>query len=272
MSEEDPAPKILNRAKENKMTNRTRNIVSSLIVPALCAVALATPSVAFAGSGQISSTLFHVDAVSGSLTGSADIPLVGGPSASGDYFWNLDAPITVKASDSTVLGVITGLSTYINTDPMVSMSFSVVSGGSATLWTLSSATVNFPAMNASGISSAAMTITDSDGGAATTTGNYLAGVKSFQASTNLGTFSSLVGNLSAGANLSATGSENFPLVGYSPIVGSVSSIQTAFSFTLSANDQASGTGVFAVVPEPGGVLQMATCLTGFAGLLIRRRK
>jgi hypothetical protein len=55
--------------------------------------------------------------------------------------------------------------------------------------------------------------------------------------------------------------------GWAPIAGSVSSIESEFHFVLSANQEASGTSMFEVVPEPVGLSFLA-----LGGLALLRRK
>ncbi len=275
MSGEDPARKILEKAKENKMTNRIGSIVSGLLAPVLCAATFGVSSATYAGNASISSSLLTIQATANSQSGIVSIPMSGSPDANGEYFWNSTSPIQVTAVNNpgVVLGTITSLSTYINTDPIVTIAFSVISGSAATSWSISSATLSFPALsNPGALASGAITITESDGNTATIKGGYAGGTKTFQPATNVGIFANLVSNTSAGANLSSTVSEAYPGVGYTPILGSVTAMQTTAAFELSANDQASGTGVFAIVPEPSAILALATGLTGLAGLVVRRRK
>jgi hypothetical protein len=55
----------------------------------------------------------------------------------------------------------------------------------------------------------------------------------------------------------------------SSIAGLVTDIQAEYQFTLSANDSASGTSRFEVVPEP---VAMHLALLGIVGLLLARRR
>lgn len=69
--------------------------------------------------------------------------------------------------------------------------------------------------------------------------------------------------------------DRWPAVGYAPISGPVSSIQTRWRFTLSAGDSASGRSSFVVqsapaVPGPGAVL-LGAIGAALAGWMRRRR-
>ena len=55
------------------------------------------------------------------------------------------------------------------------------------------------------------------------------------------------------------------------ILGAVTSVQSSFSFQLSANDLGSGSGSFSV-PEPGTFGMLAVAAIGLLGLARRRSK
>ena len=76
-------------------------------------------------------------------------------------------------------------------------------------------------------------------------------------------FSQLVPGFTVGPLGSSASSQNS---GLQTITGSVSSIQSFFDFTLSANDEASGTSNFAVTPEPSSlVLLLGAAVMGLLG-------
>ncbi|MHB9038345.1 MAG: hypothetical protein ACYC64_16950 [Armatimonadota bacterium] len=157
----------------------------------------------------------------------------------------------------------------VDADPVITLNFVVLSGTSNTSFTISSALLSFPAINAEGTASAGVTVTDINGDTATATG-LIPGSKFYEAAYNgSSVFAKLVTSpIVAAAYGSTTGSENVPpWVG----MGSVSSMQSKFSFSLTPGDSASGTSVYTIreVPEPTclGVLAM-----GLVGLAAGRRR
>ena len=97
------------------------------------------------------------------------------------------------------------------------------------------------------------------------------GIKAYQAQYNSGPsiFANLVSPVNAPTDTSNTGSDRFPAAGRVPISGIVNSIQSQFSFQLTANDSASGTSSFnltggTIVPEPSSLV---LALLGGLGLL-----
>jgi hypothetical protein len=177
------------------------------------------------------------------LTGSWTSPTTDGS------WGSLTSPnIPIDATGTNTVLAEIALSDTSETDPTAAVAFGFVAGATPTTFTISSALVSFPAViNPNGTASAAMTVTSFDGGGATVTGNY-AGPESFQALYNgANVFTSLIPGVATGPNSSNSVSAG-PVVGVVP--GAISSIQSVFSFTLSANDLASGTGRFSV-PEPG---------------------
>ena len=158
-------------------------------------------------------------------------------------------------------------------DPSVIVNFNVTSTSVATTFSVTTGVLSFGAMtNPSARASAGMTITDNDSDGATDTGLH-AGGKNYRANYNgtipLGTsYANLVGSFTAPVDDSNSASEASPLVGYNTIVGSVSSMQAEFDFTLSANDSASGTSFYEIIPAPGATLVLA----GAGMMALRRRR
>lgn len=210
-----------------------------------------------------------ITAQSGADSGSWQITL---PTLGPDT-WQLTSPVDIYSSTnpSLVLGEIDGLSVFLDSDPTVSLNFAVIAGATTTTFTISSPVVSFGALsNPQAFATAAVTLTDNDGNGATFSGLY-PGTESYQALYNGASslFASLVPTFSVGPNDSNISSQRFPVTGTVTIPGSVTDIQSQFNFTLTANDEASGTSRFNVVPEPSSLLLAAL---GGLGLMWRLRR
>jgi len=177
-------------------------------------------------------------------------------------------------SGSNVLATVQSLGVSLDFDPVATVTFGVIAGAVPTNFTISSALVAFPALiNPIGTASASVTVTDQSGtGGASLTGQY-AGPLSYQAQYNAG--ANIFGTLLSPATVlpafphgSNTQTGSIP---NTVIPGAVTSIQGIFSFTLSANDLASGTGRFSVTPEPSTFVLLAMGALGGLGILRRRR-
>ncbi len=247
---------------------------SLAVLVAVLAFAPGGAQVARADGGSISAALFVIEAWDGQQH-YGKVEFYRNPAAGSQINWNLQAPLDIVSADEsqTVLGTISDLAAYVDADPVVSIGFAITAPSTSVSYTITSAIVGFsPLVNPPAVASAGITVTDSDGNGAVLTPLFAGGTRFFQAVSNVGVYADLIaGPLTAAPNQSAAASEGLPPSGFGSISGTVTSIQTAFSFTITANDQASGTGVFTVIPEPGSLVALATGLAGFAAALARRR-
>ncbi len=215
------------------------------------------------------------------LQGSASVSIAlgaGAPLPGGGWQWVLVGPPIPIMSGPNLLGTITQGTVTLRdtTSPLVATSFAVTAGASNTTFQIASGEVSFTAMNnPNARASAGITVTDNTGNGASVAGNR-PGASVYSAHYNgqapLGVaFSDLMGG--GATTPSAFGSQSvnqaFPAApgAFTPIAGSVSSISALWDFTVSANDQASGTSVFVLVPAPG-----ALGLLGMAGLVVTGRR
>lgn len=146
--------------------------------------------------------------------------------------------------------VIENLILRANDDPEVGIEFGVRAGSTDTTYNILSGVVSFTGFeDAVGFASAGITLTDRAALGATITGLFDEG-KAHQARYN-GTsiFANLVGSFGITGN-TKTARERKPAIGDELISGTVTSIESEFWFTLSANDSASGTSTFSVIPIP----------------------
>jgi hypothetical protein len=182
---------------------------------------------------------------------------------------SIDTQVEVLSGSGSCIATILQLNNTVDQDPAVNLRFSVVAGSTDTTFTFSSPVVNFDAISGpSAVTSSSLTLTDSDGDGATLTGLESGGT-AYKAIYNGGTvWATLNPSYSFATPYDSQAESNRdPLGGMGTIPDTLTSIQSEYSFTLSANDQASGTSMFSVnsqvVPEP---LTFAAVLTGLAGL------
>jgi hypothetical protein len=207
------------------------------------------------------------------------------PDGAQTFNWSLptgsDLDIVSSTDENVVLATLDSTSISVDFDPFVALNFAVFAGPVPTNFTISSALVPFaPINNGLAFATAGVTVTETpvpsfDG--ASLTGLY-AGAKAYQARYNGGgsVFANLISPVIV-APLDITGSmvEKFPPgVGTRVVIpGLVSDIESEFSFTLSANDQASGTSIFdIIVPEPSSVAMAGIGLLAIVWQIWRRRR
>lgn len=191
----------------------------------------------------------------------------------------MDSSKFIALGDSGAL--LRSLTLTLDGDPKVSLKFDVLAGSTDTAFVipLIANTLSFSPINVKGTATAAITVTDNEDNGAKVTGGYSDG-SFYKADYNSLNFCHLIyGPIigSAGPIIAAPYSSNVGngnVLPWQPISGLVSSISSEFAFTLSANDSASGTSNFTVlpVPEPGSMLAMFTGIVGMAGFALRRRK
>jgi hypothetical protein len=204
-------------------------------------------------------------------SGSYQVTLDDGAWSDDSWFWMLGGPVEIRSDSGALLVTLNEGSAFIQEDPTVALGFAVMAGSSDIVFSVSSSTVSFPTIfGATGRASAGVTLTESDGNTAGLTG-LEAGGTLFAAEYNggTGTFANLLEGpyTESDAFGTITDTDEFPDGGAFGLVGDVSDISVRWSFELTANDQASGTSVFVVVPTPAGLTLLA-----LGGLVSRRRR
>lgn len=239
-----------------------------------CAVVvLGAFSVVSNARADLSTNVFTIDVVSDLGTGSWSVDQSEGSwdPTTGTFTWGLDGPITIydDATGTIELAYLTDADLLYIEDPQVNLIFSVAAGGSATTFTVTSALLSFPAVSpATGQASAGLTLTDTDGNGASLTANGPTGgayLAQYNGMVPTGTmFAEMLASFSASAFSTSTSSST---TGFLPIGVPVTDMSAQFTFTLSANDLASGTSEWQVIPAPGVI-----ALLGIAGLIAPRRR
>ncbi len=235
-------------------------------------IALACLTVATPAWAEFLQPQVQVNVSAGGHSGSWELDLTN-PTSPLD--WHLPSAVDIYSDDvdHVFLATLETLDLGMIGDPQIVLNFSLTAVALPTNVAVSSGAVLFAAANNPlAFATAAITVTDNDSNGGSATGNF-AGVKSYEATYNGGTtFADLVSPVVAPVDDSGIGMERFPAVGSVAIPGLVTSIAAGYSFTLTANDSASGTSRFnVVVPEPSTV---ALILIGTAALLwhCRRRR
>lgn len=191
----------------------------------------------------------------------------------GMYSWS-GSNIVIEDGAGDAVALVESISLSFQQDPVITLFFDVLAGGTDTFFSITSGLLSFPAIqDPNAAASVGMTLTDSDvnGSAslvgATSTGNGFAYVAQYNGLVpNGSTFAEAISGLSVNVPAGST-SDSFNS-GFSIIPGAVSSMSAEIAFQLSANDSASGTSVYAIIPEPGTLM----LLTIGVGVLATRRR
>lgn len=216
---------------------------------------------------------FVIEATNAQGTGQVVVPIEFG--VVGDngesYTYSLPSALTITSQSGQEIATLLSFNEFMLADPQVSLGFSVQSGVSDTTFTISTALLSFPSLNSPiGTASGSLTVTDTNGDGATLSGIDGAPIYEWDYNGFVPggtTFASFINSVVAGPNFSNVGNGS---LGPSVIPGSVSDMSGRVSFNLSANDLASGTGVFVIqIPTPGA-MGFAT-IAGLVLLPKRRR-
>lgn len=240
---------------------RSTAMTAGVVVLSGAATALADisdPVVVFEATGSLGSGSFSVSLEDGQWSGDS-------------WSWMLVDPIDIYNDSGELIATIAEGSAFVQEDPVVSIGFAVIAGDFDTLFTISSGTVSFPTIvGATGRTSAGYTLTESNGDTATLTGMQTGGALFSAFYNGTTTFADLLHGpfVESDAFGTQAGTDEFPAGGAFALVGDVSDISIQWDFMLTAGDQASGTGVFVVVPSPAGLSLLA--LGGYG--LVRRKR
>ena len=256
---------------EQPMRSVFINRLATLIV--VCgAVALAMLASPQQAKAEFIGNLVEIDVSAGDDTGSWSLE---GPATGDPFTYDLTEPLNIYSSQNSevLLATVESLNLRLDGDPQVILNFAVTAGEANTVFSISSALVAFGSLTIPiRLRLPASPSPTTTAMAASVTGTF-AGAKAYQASYNAGNlFANLVSPVVAPADNSGIGSERFPAVGTVQIPGSVTSIKGSFDFILTANDSASGTSRFNVVPEPSSVILALMAATGLYCAARRRNR
>ena len=222
---------------------------------------------------DISNVIFSITATSSEGTASWNATIDQGSwVAPGVFQWST-AGVDLMDGDGDIIASLGATNLTMVQDPVVALGFHIQAGAADTLFTFGSGLLGFPGINgATGYASTGITLTDSDGDGSTSMvgAGGAAGTNCWQANYNgLAPAGTIFAEFLPGLSVAVPGdseTSDANTGAFLPIPGTVSAMSVAYNFVLSANDSASGTSVFNVVPEPATLALLAGGL-----LLIRRR-
>lgn len=238
---------------------------------ALFAAAAGTLALGAAASAQLSDPYLLVRATNAGGTGTFMVPLANtSPGPNGSTTFSLGAPEDIFDGPN-LIATVTQLTSTVRPNAgaqpnTISLSFTFFAGSTDTTFEVLSTIFTFdPIDNTAARATAGITITDSDGNGASSTGTIDGAHYSARYGAN--TFANLLSDtVTAGMGGSNTDDDRSPTTGFTPIAGATE-MNAVWGFTLSANDQVGVTSSYFIVPAPG-----ALALLGLGGLTIARRR
>jgi len=236
----------------------------------LMVLAVFTLVLAPAAQGDLVGPTLAMSVHAGGETVDVSVPLVELPDQAADRAkFVMHQVINVMGKGGgQCLATIDDLSVEYVADPVITLGFAVQAGSSDTTFSITSATLTFPALtHPTGEASAEMMLEDLGGSTGATAQAVAPDEGMFIATYNgTSTFAELIQQVafSSGGPLTSDSS-----VGPDTIADSVDSMQSRIAMTLSAGDKASGLFVYEIVPEPATIGLLAL---GGVALLGRRRR
>lgn len=181
------------------------------------------------------------------------------------FSWVSNGPTDIVSASGQVLATINAANAYYQQDPIIALGFLATAGNSAVNFTVDSALLSFATINpAQAQASAGTSLTDVNGDGASLSSTDGKLYRSYYNGFQNNVFAPLVGGSVAGPNDTVVTSQS---VGFTGVGTGVSDMSAGWKFTLSANDMASGTSRYEVVPEP-----VSLAVFGLAALALKRRK
>lgn len=176
-----------------------------------------------------------------------------------EYTWWMPNPLTVTANNDSgeILAVLDDISVSIKADPVIELGFAVTAGDDDTSFSFSTPLLTFdPMVNPQARALASVTVGPDD--TITTDGFDLMAYRAYYNDTSV--FADLVVTpvVYPGGNDST---------GWQQILGTVTSMQAKWRFTVTAEGIASGTSYYEIIPEPATI-----ALLGFGSLVLLRKR
>jgi hypothetical protein len=234
---------------------------------------LISAGAALAGPVTVSDPVFTITASNGAGTATYSANFADGvffPDP-GIFIWNTGARPLIDPNNQNVVATLGQAGTTIVYDPVIGITFDVISGNTPTTFTITSALVSFPGiLNPEVRATSSLGVTDIAGSApgATLTGLFTgstAYITKYNGYVPGGTtFDEQIAPLVAAPGNSIGGNDDSGTI---IVPGTISDMSSRLSFVVSANDRANGTVNYSIKPEPA-----TAALLGLAALAFAHRR